>query len=70
MLFTRVSYLEIVIVLAVLLLTFSPYFLKRDVEHIRTKYQLLENTAVSHIPVFLLLLAANISLLLIHFWIF
>ncbi len=69
MLFLRVSHWEIFIVLAVILLTFCPYFLKRDVERIRTKYQVLENTMVSHMPVVLLLLAANMLLLLLHFWV-
>ena len=68
MLFLRVSYLEIVIVLAVVLLIFSPYFLKRDVQRVRAKYQVLENVTISHMPVVLLLLAANAFFLLLHFW--
>ena len=64
----RVSYLEILIVLAVVLLTFSPYFLKRDLQRVRAKYQGLENVTISHMPVVLLLLAANVLLLLLHFW--
>lgn len=72
MLFLRVSYLEIVIVLVVVLLTFSPYFLNRDVQRVRSKVQLLEHTMVSQKPVVLLLLAANVVLLflILYFWIF
>ena len=69
MLFVRVSYLEILVVLAVVLLTFSPYFLKRDVERIRAKFQILENANVSGISVTTLLLAANVLLLLLLFWV-
>ena len=72
MLFLRVSYLEIVIVLVVVLWTFSPYFLNRDVQRVRSKVQLLEHTMVSQKPVVLLLLAANVVLLflILYFWIF
>jgi len=69
MLFVRVSYLEILVVLAVVLLTFSPYFLKRDVERIRARFHILENANVSGISVTTLLLAANVLLLLLHFWV-
>ncbi len=70
MLFVRVSYLEILIVLTVVLLTFSPYFLKRDVERIRAKFQILERANVSHGVVTTFLLTAYVLILLLHFWVF
>ena len=65
MLFLRVSYLEVLIVLTVVLLTFSPYFLKRDVERIRAKFQILEKADVSDMALTMLLLAVYVLLLLL-----
>ena len=63
MLFMRVSFLEILIVLAVVVLIISPYFVKRDVQFVRSKVQLLEHTFVSQKVCVLFLLAVNLLLL-------
>ncbi len=71
MILMRVSQIEILIVLAVVLLTFAPYFVKRDIQGIRSKVQLLEHTFVSQKSCVVFLLAANVLFLslVLYFWI-
>ena len=64
MLFLRVSFLEILIVVVVVFLIFAPLFLRRDAQRVRSKVQLLEHTLVSQKACVWVILGANIVLLL------